>query len=566
MYPAHALGAGKIHSGYTSLVQWLATQETVCLDGYVGICWNTVQECLSAALKSLGVAVNWQYPVLKSAATIQNMVAPYLGQPGDVWGTKCKLPLQQFFETPQTQPAGGLQLIIGTGAALLHPTAPVVYFDIPKNELQYRMRAGAVTNLGNDVPEQAGEMYKRCYFVDWPVLDIHKQSILARIAIFADTQWGNHVSWAFQPDLLQGIDHIAASTFRVRPWFEAGAWGGQWMKEHIGDLPKEEVNYAWSFEMIVPENGVVFESDGQVLELPFEWLMYHAHQAILGKHAHIFGYEFPIRFDFLDTFDGGNLSIQCHPRFDYIRQHFGETFTQDETYYILDCKPEAAVYLGFQQGVAQEALRGVLEASQESGQPVAIEQYVQKHSAKKHDLFLIPNGTVHSAGKDNLVLEISATPYIFTFKMYDWVRLGLDGKPRPISIPEAFDNLDFTRQGSRVQEELISKQSVIATGSDWQLLQLSTHPDHFYAVQRFEFETVVDIPTHNTCLIMMLVEGERITVQTGGSETVYHYAETFVIPAAAGHCRVINKGARPAKLVSACLKESHYIFDRLLSM
>ncbi len=72
-------------------------------------------------------------------------------------------------------------MIIGSGAVLLHLAAPVAWIDIPKNELQYHMRAGVVCNLGNDAPEQPAEMYKRYYFVDWPVLDAYKQNLLARI-------------------------------------------------------------------------------------------------------------------------------------------------------------------------------------------------------------------------------------------------------------------------------------------------------------------------------------------------------------------------------------------------
>ena len=174
-----------------------------------------------------------------------------------------------------------------------------------------------------------------------------------------------------------------------------------------------------------------------------------------------FGYDFPIRFDFLDTFDGGNLSVQCHPRPDYIKEQFGEPFTQDETYYLLDCKPGAEVYLGFQEDINPNEFRSGSKQSYRNSSEINVKKFVNTVPARRHELFLIPNGTVHCSGKNILVLEISATPYIFTFKMYDWLRLGLDGTPRPLNIARAFDNLNFERRGDEAIRQLVSKPKVI---------------------------------------------------------------------------------------------------------
>ncbi|AMR34545.1 hypothetical protein A0256_13100 [Mucilaginibacter sp. PAMC 26640] len=562
VYPVCSLGANKIFSGYESLTKWIISQKTVVIDGYVGVFWEEIKAQICLCLAKEGIVANWinTEDFLRSPAEVSELIEPFLGTEESVWGTKCTLTLADLYRVEELKALAcdkskAVNIVIGPGAALANWEAAILYIDLPKNELQFRMRAGSILNLGANETYEHFKMYKRFYFVDWVLLNAHKKSILTRITAVADGQWPETINWLYKTDLQEGLKKISQSVIRVRPWFEPGTWGGQWMKKHIKNLNTDVVNLAWSFELIVPENGLVFESDGNLLEVSFDTIMFSNNQNILGKHAERFGDEFPIRFDFLDTYEGGNLSIQCHPKLTYIQENFGENITQDETYYILDCDDSAKVYLGFQDSINPDEFKRTLEVSQARSETIDIEQYVQVHPAKKHDLFLIPNGTVHSAGAGNLVLEISATPYIFTFKMYDWVRLDLDGKPRPINIDHAFNNLDFNRKGEEVDRELISKPRIIDQREGYQLVHVPTHADHFYDVHRIEFDAQTTVETNDVCHVMMLVEGEAIAVETAdGTKHDFAYAETFVIPAAAGSYTLTNLGKGRAKVIKAFLK------------
>ncbi|MBS1524127.1 MAG: class I mannose-6-phosphate isomerase [Bacteroidetes bacterium] len=563
IYPVFNVGGERIHNDYGSLAKWIIKHKNVMIDGYTGVFWHIVKNELEKCFAELNLNVKWinAGDFLKKEDEIDQLIAPFLGPADSVWGTKCLLTLADVFDAPaisRLSPDSGcdVNIVYGTGAALADWKTPVIYIDLPKNELQFRMRAGSIRNIGSSQLYEPFQMYKRYYFVDWVLCNDHKQQLLNRIGIVADGQWPTAISWIKKEHLLDGLAKMASSVIRVRPWFEPGAWGGQWIKEKISGINKNVVNYAWSFELIVPENGIVLESDGNLLEISFDFLMFCNREQVMGKNAARFGNEFPIRFDFLDTVKGGNLSIQCHPRLQYIREQFGESFTQDETYYILDCEKEAGVYLGFQGDIDPAAYRQALEDSQANNVEVKITDFVQYHPAQKHDLFLIPHGTVHSAGAGNLVLEISATPYIFTFKMYDWLRLDLDGNPRPINIEHAFNNLDFERKGAKVKDELISKAVVLDYAQDMRLVHLPTHNDHFYDVHRLEFDGTVSLSTDRSCLVMMLVEGEAILVETqNGFKQRFAYAETFVIPAAAESLTITNLGNTRAKVIKAFIKD-----------
>lgn len=569
--PAHPLASGLISRGSRELARVLAERSAVVIDGYVGVMWDELRAALNARFEEAGVSVTWLdvRGALKPESEVESIVAPHLGGDDPLFGRRYEGELRDLFdprELAALRPApNGLTVLYGCGAALAGWDglgAYLVYAELPKDAIQHRAKAGTVTNLGRSEPSDAKAMYKRFYFVDWPMLNRHKQALLPEVDLLVDAQDAGEPTFMAGGALRKALRRMSRGYVRARPWFAPGPWGGQWLKELVPGLPRDVSNYAWSFELIAPENGLVFESAAaggpNRLEVAFDCLMFTAGEAVLGRHAERFGTDFPIRFDYLDTMDGGNLSVQVHPKPDYIRAEFGEPFTQDETYYIVDCAPGALVYLGFQEGVDRAELRTRLEESASTAEPVDIERYVRAHPAERHGLYLIPNGTVHCSGAGNLVLEISATPYIFTFKMYDWLRLDLDGRPRPLNIERAFANLEFSRQGGVVDAELVSHPRVLSEGAGWRRVHLPTHRDHFYDVHRVELagaaEGAPEVATDGSPHVLAVVEGGPVRLRTPEGDVLCRFAESYVVPAAAERYELVNEGAGGAKVLIAFLK------------
>jgi mannose-6-phosphate isomerase class I len=520
-----------------------ANRSVLCVECYPGAFENLIRKSLEEGVRP--DAVLYTPDLLKPAFTIDQMLQGVLGD-DPVFGRMNEITLQDFFDDAKLGPARekvrnwqkGLLLVVGVGAALVAADPDVlVYADMARWEIQGRQRRDEIANLGADnFKETPSLKYKRAFFVDWRAADRLKKTLLPKIDFFLDTN-------SPTPKLVAGeqvrsaLKKVATRPFRVVPYFDPGPWGGHWMEE-VCDLPHDAPNHAWCFDCVPEENSLLLGFGDVRVELPAIDVTFLQPRELLGDSIYSrFGTEFPIRFDFLDTMGGGNLSLQVHPRTEYIRRQFGMNYTQDESYYMLDAANDGCVYLGLKTGIDRDAMVRELRAAQDGGPSFRAECYVNRFPARKHDHFLIPAGTIHCSGRDSMVLEISATPYIFTFKLWDWDRLGLNGLPRPIHLDHGIANIVWERNTEWVRKSLINRVEPVASGPGWTEERTGLHELEFIETRRRWFTEKSLQDTQGTVNVLNLVEGREATIEsaTGAFDPmVVHYAETFIVPAAAG--------------------------------
>ncbi len=483
---------------------------------------------------------------LKPEQAIDDMVYPYVTD-DPVFGYITPLFLKDFFNEEKiagmqrdlAQQKNGLIIVMGTGASLIAPDADLlIYADMPRWEIQLRFRRNEAGNLGiNNTGDAFSYKYKRAFFVDWRVCDRHKVTLMEKWDFVLDTTLAGNPRMIEGFVLLNAFREVVKRPFRVMPFFDPGPWGGQWLKE-VMDLDPNEKNIAWGFDCVPEENSLLFRFDNVVFETPSINLVFYQPQALLGKKVYeAFGAEFPIRFDFLDTMEGGNLSLQVHPLKEYIREKFGMAYTQDESYYFLQAKDNAFVYLGLKENIIPEKMMNALEDAQENGNHFEADEFVEKWLIRKHDHVLIPSGTVHCSGANSVVLEISATPYIFTFKLWDWGRMGLDGKPRPISLEHGKNVIQWDRTTEWTKEHILNKVEPIAQGDGWKEERTGLDDLSFIETRRHWFTGTVTHDTAGRFNVLNLIEGREAIVESPDNSFepfVVHYAETFIMPADAG--------------------------------
>lgn len=557
-YPA----VGTVVTGWHDAVATLPTGPTVlALDGPAALDWNEAVRGIAAALReqSTEVAVldareHW------SPAAVERLCTP------DAGADAFFLPLAEFemadlFEGRLSvdHPRSGVLLVFGPGAALCSPDL-IWWADLPKRYAESAIATGTLpvgVNLGR--PDVPGEL-RSLFYTDWPVTDRHRDALAPTIDRWVDVQNPQAPASLDGAAVRATLADLAQRPVRTRPYFNSTAWGGQWAAEKLGFEP-DNGNTALGYELIAPEAGVLVGQDARTqVELPFQLLCVLHPEQFLGADVHRrYGTSFPIRFDYLDTVGGGNLSLHCHPQEQYMRETFGWPYTQHETYYVTASDAGSQVFLGLRQSADVDILRKEVEASATHGTPLRVEDHVQTFPAEPGQLFMIPAGTPHASGAGNLVLEISATPYLYSLRFYDWLRRSTSNVPRPLSHRHAFANLDTGRRGTEVIEDLVQQPRTLREGAGWREEVLGALPEMFYVVHRLVLDGTgpADDDTAGRFHILNVAAGDGVVVETtDGRRHDLAFAETLTVPAAVGPYRLHPVGSRPVQVVKSLVTPS----------
>ncbi|MFD4646872.1 class I mannose-6-phosphate isomerase [Streptomyces sp. NPDC058441] len=549
-----------LSTGWQAVAAQLPTGPAVlAVEGSPSVDWDALGEQLRRELAARGIPValldvraHYAPPaeIRKRTERPEDEEDPYFRKLADN-------PLGDLFDTlpTPTPPDEGLLIVHGPGAALVDHHL-LWYADVPKRYAEASAVAGAGgVNLG--LPGEKPDL-RRLFYSDWAMLDRHRDALAHRLDGWLDMQNPEHPVSLDGPGLRATYAALARKPVRTRPYFNSTPWGGHWAQRTLGFNPDAR-NTALGYELIAPEAGILVGTGPEAqAEVPFQLMCVLEPDRVLGQEVHArFGTSFPLRFDYLDTVGGGNLSVHCHPKEPYMRERFGWPYTQHETYYMTLGSPDTQVFLGLREDADVEAFRDQVRKAATGGTPLDVEDHVLTFPAEQGRLFMIPAGTPHASGAGNLVLEISATPYLYSLRFYDWLRPDADGNPRPLPYEHGFANLETGRRGDAVARDLVQQPRTLRTGTGWREEVIGALEEMFYEVRRYVLDAGAEAhdDTAGRFHILNVVEGDGVSVHTAaGDRHELAYAETLTVPAAVGRYSVRAADGGPVRVVKALVR------------
>lgn len=432
--------------------------------------------------------------------------------------------------------SSGLIVVYGVAASVVYEGDLVVYGNISPQTIKKKYAQGMDNWGASNFDEELLRKEKRFNFLESRMQNKHKRDLFQKLDYMIDCNRDNDLVMLDSKNYTALMASYYDTPFKPKPIFMSGIWGGDWSKQVLG-AGEDLKNTAWGITGFLDWQSVQTQVKNGVFEIPCQDLVDYAPKKLLGSKVwHLCGNRCPIHVNFLDTWGGGNLSLQVHPTLAYAQEEFNSPWGHYESYYILDATENSNVYLGTKTGVKKDELVAAFEEAQKSGS-FDDEKYINNISVKKHEHVFIPGGTIHSAGKDTLTLEIDMFTFT-TFKLWDWDRVDFDGKPRPIDIGHGKEVIQEEFQTEFVKDRLVSKHPEIESGYGWRKERTGTMSyEAPMEVNRYWFTKSVHFDPQDSVTIHVLVEGKKAVIESleGRFPSFeFNYAEAVFIPASMG--------------------------------
>lgn len=563
----------------------------IALDGYTTTKWDLFISLLARECELLNLdfgSLDCNAATLKSGKEIDDIIDPML-----IWDTKIDPTLlygkvyhggyeglidagkaESFKkEVAAARAPGKIFAVYGYGCLIpdfrsLYDIK--VFFDITPMNSMLRIRAGEYANLGKKHTGIINRTIRRCYYCDF------ENAVQLRKALFASGE----LNWYVLDNDRANLQMMPFATFadicaqlvkypfRAKPCYLEGVWGGSYMKK-LRHLPEKMRNCAWVFDFIPMEVSVQVEAGDQLLDINYCSFVHKEGVNLMGETCvrKYKGY-FPIRFNWDDSYHStGNMSVQCHSGGEFNVKNYNEFGRQDESYYVVITGHEAKTFIGFRDDADIPAFFREIEAADTEHKPCDYMKYVSYEKSVPGLQVMLPAGTIHSSGRNQVILEIgSLTIGSYTYKMYDYLRLDFDGKQRPIHTHLGEINVNQNRRASVIHDPsspdyIVQEPRLADKGDGWEEYILGENPQVYFSLRRLEFEKQCEQDTKGEKFhVLTLVDGDRVRIRSKAHPERYFdldFMEIACVPADMGQYVIENLGNEPIRVHKTCLRDGY---------
>jgi len=438
-----------------------------------------------------------------------------------------------------------------------------IWVDVTPRTAVLNCKNGKNRNIGCTKNLAYNLMMRRNYYVDFEIAMEQRWEMIKKgnIDYYISADVPEKMQMLSFSALLDLFNELNSRPFRCRPVYLEGVWGGYYV-HRLRNLPKEMRNCAWVFDMIPLEVSLVSVIDDGEFETPFFTFVQAMGAKLLGKRAYEgFGGYFPIRFNYDDTYhSSGNMSIQCHPDEKYVVTNHGELGRQDESYYVVIAGQGAKTYLGFQNENSCKEFFEKAEQAEKTHELVDYQKYVYAVDSKPGTQVMIPAGTIHASGQNQVILEIgSLTVGSYTYKLYDYQRLDPQTNlPRPIHLKMGKEVIRGERDANYVRENLVNHGGVVREGEGFKEIIVGEHDLLYFSLRNLIFDREISDNTNGDFHVLALIDGEKVRVESKNNPELYYEMNNLdmaVIPAHFGEYTIKNLGVGTVVVHKTRLKD-----------
>jgi hypothetical protein len=575
---------------FDTIINISETTKCIAIDGWYGVNWNVLLDGIAKSLKNTNKTVEFIniYDVFKPIEFIESYQKKFETEdPSFGWVNsdgiiedimdvekinKLKNKIQMY-----KGKSNSLVVVYGPGAAiniLANEYDLIFYADFTMQPMLWQMWDGKLVPLGYKEPKK-DYYWKKYYYNDFYLLYRNKKNVFKKMNYYIDATESENLKMLPSNVYNYMIDELVKQPIKQVKILQPGPWGAYRYKD-LWNVPGLECN-AWN-ELAGIELSVRISIKGlnKIINIPSQNIMQRPIQLVGEYVNNNYPDLFPLQvwlddgyFEEEMPYERTSMPIHDHPSTDYVKRHFNEPLGRYETYYIVEAYKGATTWMGYRDDADLEEWERLCRASNNMKKIPNWQDFIKRWDTNVGDLFLIPPGTSHGHGGNQMILEMDTGPSVvgteYSFFTFDYARNTWDdktktmtGKPMKMHLDHSFNNNKWVRE-TRVKDYHRARPIVVEGNGKYRKDRYTTLPEMPFHIERLFFEKTAENDTEGKyMMIVVLTEGTSVTIRSISEpkyQTTIERLQACIIPAGFGKHEYINEDGKHAMVVMIRLKQ-----------